>query len=78
MDPEKMPGFHGYNCISQFHYDYLKKTLAEKSVSYTKPNPRGVKELSYLEALQKRIEDSPAHLKTLQHFLSFCDSIQLS
>jgi len=75
-DPEMMPGFQGFNSISQFHADYLKRMLKEKRINYSKRNPGTVGEYHYLKALQKRVKDTPDHLKTLQEFFRFCESIQ--
>ncbi len=77
-DPESMPGFPGFNSFAQFHEDYLKRMLREKGIRYTKRNPGNVGEPSYIEALQKRVDDSPGHLKTLQEFFSFCENLRRS
>lgn len=75
-DPEMMPNFAGFNSISQFHADYLKRMLREKRILYAKGNPREVGESHYIEELKKRVTDTPQHLKTLQNFFHFCDSFQ--
>lgn len=76
-DPESMPKFRGFDSISQFHVDYLKKMLKEKGIRYTKHYPGNVGEPHYIKALQKRIEDKPNDLKTLKEFFSFCETIQV-
>jgi hypothetical protein len=76
-DPEMMPNFAGFNSVAQFHEDYLKRMLREKGIRYTKPNPGNVGEPHYIEALQKRTENTPDHLKTLKYFFQFCESIHL-
>ena len=74
-DPEMMPNFGGFNSISKFHEDYLKRMLKEKGIHYTKQNPVVVGELHYIKALKKRVGDTPQHLKTLQNFFQFCEAI---
>jgi hypothetical protein len=75
-DPESMPNFKGFNKIQQFHKDYLKRMLAERGISYTKANPRGVGESRYVKELKKRISDMPGQLETLHNFFTFCGSIR--
>jgi REP element-mobilizing transposase RayT len=74
-DPEMMPNFTGFNRIAQFHEDYLKRMLREKGIRYTKRNPGNVGESHYIEALQKRTENNPGHLKSLRYFFQFCEAI---
>jgi len=76
-DPELMPKSFDLS-YGQFHKDYLKKMLKEKNIHYTEQHPRGVGEEPYIKALQKRVEDSPEHLKTLQKFFSFCENLRRS
>lgn len=77
-DPEAMPGFPGFKSLAEFHYNYLRLMLKEKGIRYTKKYPGNVGEPPYIEALQKRVDDSPGHLKTLQEFFSFCASLRRS
>ena len=75
-DPEQMPNFPGFSRTAQFHEEYLKRMLREKNIRYTKRYPGNVGEPSYIKALQKRLNDTPDHLKTLEEFFSFCKEIQ--
>jgi hypothetical protein len=75
-DPELMPQFPGFGSIAQFHADYLKRMLKEKGLTYTKEFPGNVGESHYVEALRKRIEDTPSDLKSLKEFFSFCEKIR--
>lgn len=73
-DPEHMGKFHGFNTHSQFHSMYCKLFLNERNIQYTKSNPRGVTELSYLNCLINRTNESN-HLKSLKYFFDFCFKI---
>lgn len=77
-DPEMMPNFAGFNRVAQFHVDYLERMLREKGIRYTKRNPGNAGEPHYIEALKKRIENNPDHLKTLNYFFQFCESISMA
>ncbi|MGK7930678.1 MAG: DUF4276 family protein [Microcystaceae cyanobacterium] len=74
-DPELM-GDNGMRNHANFHYEYLRRMFEAKNRSYSKKNPSDARERYYLEALQKRIEDSPKHLQTFQNFLKFCAMIK--
>jgi len=67
-DPEQMQKYGGFNTTSQFHIDYLKKTLSEKNISYTKNDPSDTAESYYLEQLIKRVQETN-HLNTFKSFL---------
>jgi hypothetical protein len=38
-------------------------------------SPRDAAEPYYLQALQRRIQQTPTHLRSLQNFLNLCDTI---
>jgi hypothetical protein len=67
-DPEKMGKHEGFNSVSQFHADYLRKMLNERNITYTKSNPADTAEGYYLKQLIKRTHETD-DLKTLKFFL---------
>lgn len=72
-DPELMLKPDSYlGSVADFHYNYLRELLKERTVSYTKRNPKGVIEKKYLDQLIKRINQT-GHLSTLKYFLDFCE-----
>lgn len=71
---EKPDGFEG--SISNFHFKYLKSMFNERSnMIYSKSNSSEVQRISYLEELQRRVNDEPSHLPTFIDFLAFCRKI---
>ena len=82
-DPELMPNLKdaGFDITAQFHESYLRELFKEKfkppqQIRYSKRRPSEVTEKYYLEALQQRIRDAPAHLSSFQYFLDFCAQIR--
>jgi len=76
-DPELMPKPSNYaNSVSEFHYDYLKEMLLQRNIHYTKKHPQDVAKAYYLDNLQRRVQDTPTHLVSLQNFLNFCTELQ--
>ncbi len=75
-DPEIMekPDTFG-GSTSDFHYNYLKKMLSERHISYTKKNPRDVVEKHYLDELIKRSKETN-HIKSFTNFLEFCEELR--
>ena len=71
-DPEQMQKYSGFNTTSQFHIAYLKKTLNEKNISYTKNNPSDTAETYYLEQLINRVKETN-HLNSFKSFLEVID-----
>jgi hypothetical protein len=76
-DPELMtkPVYYD-NSMSEFHYDYLREMLLMRNIRYTKKYPQDVAKAYYLDALRKRIHDSPTHLASFQNFITFCATLQ--
>ncbi|MCP4219099.1 MAG: DUF4276 family protein [bacterium] len=77
-DPEAMPNFPGFESISQFHKDYLKKMLRAKHIDYTEARPREVGKPQYIDALKKRVTDTPGDLKSFQGFLKLTNEMKES
>lgn len=73
-DPELLPCYDGFTTHAQYHYDYLKKILAEKNIRYSKVNPSDAMDKYYLENLIQRTSTS-SHLPSLNNFVSFCTTI---
>lgn len=74
-DPELMlKPINNIGSTSDFHFNYLRELLKERSVSYTKKNPKGVVEEKYLDELMKRINQT-GHLPSLKYFLDFCKKL---
>ena len=74
-DPELMGRPHAHETHAQFHFSYLREMLAERNMHYTKKNPVGVTERTYLTQLIRRASTSN-HLRTFQDFVSLCAQIQ--
>ena len=77
-DPELMVcpiGDERFGSVAQFHYEYLRKLLAEKNLHYSKPRPDIVTQPHYLVELQKRVQDTQ-HLHSLRHFLDLCELLK--
>lgn len=74
-DPELMPIFKGFNTHSQFHADYCREFLRERNIYYSKNNPNGVIEKTYLNELIKRTEETN-HIKSFKNFIEFCNDIR--
>jgi hypothetical protein len=74
QDPELMENIGDYPTTAQFHEDYLKALLATRNIQYTKHNPRGVTEPSYLAQLVQRTQKT-THLASFANFLEFCKEI---
>lgn len=55
-DPERMPAFNGYNTRAQFHYEYLRAAIKDRSprLNYSKTMPGPVMDPTYLAALVRR------------------------
>ncbi|MDX9704044.1 MAG: hypothetical protein RBU23_13515 [Candidatus Auribacterota bacterium] len=70
-DPELMGKFDGFETHADFHETYLSEMLAERNILYTKKNPRGVTDLSYLQQLIKRTT-TKQHIKSFGNFYDFC------
>jgi hypothetical protein len=78
-DPELMKKIETFSqSDSKFHADYLKKMFNEKrdGLTYNKSNSKEVQKKSYLKELEKRIIDTPTHLKTFTNFINFCEEIK--
>jgi hypothetical protein len=74
-DPEQMGKYKNFNTTSQFHFDYLKKMLKEKNISYAKHNPSDTAEAYYLEQLIKRVEKT-SDLKSFKFFLETIEKLK--
>lgn len=74
-DPEAMPLMDGFGTHADFHHEYLKEMFRERSLSYSKTNPRVVTHHTYLQALRDRITTDPDHLQTLGEFVGLCSTI---
>jgi len=61
--------------ISTFHYEYLRLMLYEKNIRYTKKRPKDTLKPYYINALKKRLSQTPDHLYTLNSFFNFCNDI---
>jgi len=75
-DPELMPEYSGFDSISQFHTDYLKRLLREKHIFYSKSNPSDTSEVYYLKELLKRIEQTSGDLNTFRQFIKTLDGFK--
>jgi len=62
--------------ISAFHYEYLRLMLSEKNIRYTKKRPKDTLKPYYINALKKRLSQTPDHLYTLNSFFYFCTDIR--
>lgn len=74
-DPERMGVFDGFNTHAQFHSEYCKEFLRERNIRYTKVNPQGVTEETYLNELIKRSVETE-HLSSFKSFIEFCDKLK--
>jgi hypothetical protein len=74
QDPELMESIDSNMTTATFHEDYLKALLAERNIQYTKHNPRGVTEPSYLDQLVQRTRKTK-QLASFANFLDFCTII---
>lgn len=74
-DPELMGNIGHFETHAQFHEDYLRETLRERSIRYTKKNPQGVIDKHYLNELIKRAY-STNHIKSFKTFIDFCFDIK--
>jgi hypothetical protein len=74
-DPEKMGKFEGFEIHADFHETYLTEMLLERNIKYTKNNPRGVTEPSYVSQLINRTNKT-GHIQSFKHFLEFCKEVK--
>jgi hypothetical protein len=72
-----MRNYGGFNSISQFHFDYLRKLLNEKNISYSKDKPSDTVEKYYLEQLIKRANETN-DLKSFKSFLEIIEKFVIS
>lgn len=63
--------------IAKYHESYLKQMLAASNRRYSKKMPSAVCTPDYIEALQRRVEET-SHLVSLKNFFSFCFSLNQS
>ena len=72
-DPENMgPNREsGFTTHAEFHFQYLKKMLAERNIHYKKKHPDDAMEVPYLEALLDRLNKTPGQLATLEDCFNF-------
>jgi hypothetical protein len=70
---EKPSNFIGSSSI--YHFEYLKNMLKEKNIRYSKNDPKEVIKAYYLQALQKRLQETPEYLYSLRQFLEFIDNL---
>lgn len=70
-DPEQMPKLVSDVTHAAFHLDYLKRTMQERNMEYTKVSPNAVTTSDYLDQLILRTQETN-HLPTLKDFLDFC------
>lgn len=75
-DSELMEKLPQYPTKAFFHEKYLREMLKEYNIRYKKSRPEVVLEKSYFEELQKRVAETPNHLKSLQSFFRFCEMIR--
>ena len=75
-DPELMnkPNDFEYSA-SRFHSSYLQELLAERRIKYSKKNPQGVIEESFLNELIKRSQKTK-HIPSFSIFIDFCEKIR--
>ena len=77
-NPELMNSPTAYQeTISTFHYEYLRLMLSEKNIRYTKKRPKDTLKPYYINALKKRLSQTPDHLYTLNCFFNFCNDINI-
>jgi hypothetical protein len=69
QDPESMPIYNGFQTNASFHYDYLKRMLAEKNLCYTKHSTRVVESRHYLDQLIIRTTQN--HILSFKQFYDF-------
>lgn len=74
-DPEKMGTHPDYELHAEFHLHYLREIFNERNLTYSKKNPGDACEPHYLEELQKRVQDCPDHLNSLQTFFQLCTNV---
>jgi hypothetical protein len=72
--PENMGRFDGFETRAQFHEAYLRELFFARNSTYSKTKPHEIQKKSYLEELQKRIQETN-DLASLQSFLDFCKKI---
>ncbi len=70
-DPELMGNHPAFAEHQQFHKAYFKALCQERKVSYSEKSVTHVAEVSYLEQLQKRVNDTD-HLNSLRTLVEFC------
>jgi hypothetical protein len=75
LDPEEMGFIVDFNTHSQFHYEYCKLMLLERNIRYSKKNPQGVTELTFLDRLIERIQTTD-HLNSFSVFIEFCYKVR--
>lgn len=75
-DPEMMDKLPDFPNKAIFHEKYLREMLKEYRIKYKKSRPNEVLVKTYFEQLQKRIMETPTHLKSLQAFFELCDEIR--
>jgi hypothetical protein len=75
-DPELMDKpTEFYQSTAMFHSAYLQEILAERRIKYSKKNPQGVTEESFLNELIKR-NDRTNHIPSFKNFIDFCEKIR--
>jgi hypothetical protein len=74
-DPEGMSAHPAFSTQAQFHLHYLKEIFSERGLSYSKKKPGNVMELHFLNELQRRVADEPAHLPSLRTLLEFLEEL---
>ena len=74
-DPELMGKLDDFTTHAQFHAAYLKEMLYERKISYSKSNPRGITEATYLKELITRARETN-HIATFQSFIQFCNRVK--
>lgn len=75
-NPEDMDTIDGtrFSTKAQFHFQYLRKVLAERKMHYSKTNTKAVCSEAYLNELVKRYNNTK-HIKSFGSWLSFIQSI---
>ena len=73
-DPEHMSKHPDFNTHADFHFDYLREMLKERSVNYTKKFPRDVAEPHYLKELIARA--SEGDISSFRNFYDLCMEIK--
>lgn len=74
-DPELMGRLEPFETHAQFHAEYLAEMLRARNIRYTKKNPQGIVEASYLQELINRTIKT-SHIQTFGEFLSFCARVR--